>query len=451
MTARGLTIGVHLIRRRILDAADRHGGEAAHSSVFRCRSGFEAMSAHTRGSRARFVVWDEAEPADDFVARCDVLVGVPDIRLLNARARSAHRPPYLAMVMGDATRAVPWTSPLMARLQSNDTLVCTCEADTRILREFLDVPEPSGLDVAPMPGDLSRFFEGRPPAPAAVEALRGVGPDRPVVLSAERLTEQKGVHRLVPLVAGLRDRGHRPVLVVLGSRTATNDYQRAITGQLAAAGLLDSVVWMPFLTPDELAALYARSTLVVSASTIYDNNFGYVPIESMAVGTPPVVTAWGGYRDSVVAGVTGIHIPTTLHPDLSVSVDVEASVRAADELLGDASAYERVSRAARERAADRFSVPATARRYTELAEVALARREADLPPWTVNERGRAAVRLGWTDRVDNPDRTGRVRRSAPGRSARETDEMHELEYRIYRHYATEVEPVAAPAGLTGRG
>jgi glycosyltransferase involved in cell wall biosynthesis len=447
MTAGSLRIGVHLIRRRILQQAARYGGEAAHGSVFRCWTGFEAISALTRGSRSRFEIWDEVEPADAFVARCDVLVGIPDIRLLNARRRSVRRPPYLAMVMGDATRALPWPSPILRLLQSNDTMVCTCVADTQILRVFLRTPEPSSLQVAPMPGDLSPFVEGKPLPLAAVEALRQFAPDRPVILSAERLKPEKGVHGLIPLVADLHDRGHRPVLVILGARPSTGAYQQAIELQLSRAGLLEACVWLPFLRPDALAAVYARSAFVVSASTIYDNNFGYVPIESMSVGTPPIVTDWGGYRDSVVDGVTGIRMPTTLHAGGSVSIDWMPAAKAADALLRDSSRYERVRKAGRERVASTFSVEATASRYAELAEAALARREEALGPWAVTDAGRRAVQVGWTDRIDNAERTERLpRRSPRSGAARPSDaqmpEVEELHRLIYAHYATHVEPAA---------
>lgn len=447
MTAGRLRIGVHLIRRRILRHAARHGGEAAHGSVFRCWGGFEAISALTWASRARFVIWDEAESADAFVARCDVLIGIPDIRLLNARRRTRRRPPYLAMVMGDATRGLPWPSTVLRLLQSNDTLVCTCVADTRILRLFLQVPAPGSLQVAPMPGDLSLFAAGKRLPPVAAEALRPFGPDRPLILSAERLKQEKGVHGLIPLVADLRNRGHRPVLVILGARPRADAYRQAIEGELIRAGLAEACVWLPFLAPDALAAVYARSTFVVSASTIYDNNFGYVPIESMSAGTPPVVTDWGGYRDSVVDGVTGIHMPTTLRADGSVTMDWKPAAAAADALLRDSARYERVRAAGRERVASTFSVEAAASRYAELAEAALARDESALGPWGITEAGRRAVRAGWTDRIDNAERTERRPRGPAGSpaatlTADQLAETAEIKQLIYAHYATYAEPAA---------
>ncbi|GAA5095234.1 glycosyltransferase [Nocardia iowensis] len=429
-----IRIGVHFIRRRILRAAEKYGGPAAHSSVFRCAKGFDALSAAPAGKDTVFEAWDEREPADEFVGRVDVLVGIPDIRLLNARDRSRHRPPYLALVMGDATRAVPWRVALMRRFQSNDTLVCSCSADREILRTFLDAPWESSVDVAPMPTDLGLFLPNGPAPAALTEALAGFDPRRPVILSAERMKPEKGVHHIVPLAAWLRDHGHRPVLVFLHAAAGATKtaYQAELEASLAAAQLTDAAVFLPFLDASGLAAAYARATFVVSASTIYDNNFGYVPIESQVARTPPIVADWGGYRDSVRHGRTGVHMPTTVQLDGSVTVDWLPAARAAADLLADPEQYDRTAEAGWRHVQDRFSIEASLRIYSALAMTALERDTDAAPDWRINELGQHAIDIGWTDQTDTPDRTGRQRWRDLGRAA-DYDAIHQL---IYGKYAT---------------
>jgi glycosyltransferase involved in cell wall biosynthesis len=435
-------IGVHFIRRRLLRRAEAHGGRTAHSSVFRCAAGFEALCGLSTGS-VRYEAWDEREPAEDFVRRVDALVGIPDIRLFTARERTGCRPPYLALVMGDATRAVPFSPVIMKMLQPDDTLICSCTADLEVLAETLEPPAPDSLAFAPMPSDLSLFTPRAPLPETWAAALDGFDPARPLILSAERMTPAKGVHRIIPFAAFLRDQGHRPVLAFLGDdgSAAKSVYRARLEAIAAEHGLARSSLFLPFADATQLGALYARASLVVSASTIYDNNFGYVPIEAQVVGTPPVVTDWGGYRDSVLDGVTGLHMPTRLESDGSVSVDWLPAARAADALLCDEAARDRMREAGRRHMAENYSIAASFRIYAELAHDALARDRSALADWRIGELGRIAVAAGWTDQTDNPDRTGRVPRSAPTAGA-DYDRVHRAIYRKYATHPQKAEKVA---------
>lgn len=54
-----------------------------------------------------------------------------------------------------------------------------------------------------------------------------------------------------------------------------------------------------------LAELYRRARLLVFAPV---EDFGIVPVEAMAAGTPVIVNGRGGAAESVIDGVTGVHV-----------------------------------------------------------------------------------------------------------------------------------------------
>jgi glycosyltransferase involved in cell wall biosynthesis len=75
---------------------------------------------------------------------------------------------------------------------------------------------------------------------------------------------------------------------------------------------------------DAMPALLRSADAVVCVP--WYEPFGIVPLEAMACGVPVVATAVGGQIDSVVHGVTGVHVPPR---------DPSALAAALRELLAD--------------------------------------------------------------------------------------------------------------------
>jgi hypothetical protein len=88
-----------------------------------------------------------------------------------------------------------------------------------------------------------------------------------------------------------------------------------------------------------------RSADVVVSVPWYEP-FGMVAVEAMACGVPVVASAVGGQVDTVVDGVTGIHVPPRRPDEVA---------RALNALLTDARMRKRMGTAGAERARNRYS------------------------------------------------------------------------------------------------
>jgi D-inositol-3-phosphate glycosyltransferase len=71
------------------------------------------------------------------------------------------------------------------------------------------------------------------------------------------------------------------------------------------AGVAERVTFLGHVDPADVPALLRSADLTVSLPS--HHSFGRVPVESMACGTPVVVTAVGGHLDTVIDDVTGVY------------------------------------------------------------------------------------------------------------------------------------------------
>ena len=69
-------------------------------------------------------------------------------------------------------------------------------------------------------------------------------------------------------------------------------------------------------TDAELRALYSQASLVVFPA---EEDFGIVPVEAQACGTPVVALGRGGTLDSILDGTTGVFAETQTVDDFAVA------------------------------------------------------------------------------------------------------------------------------------
>ncbi len=171
--------------------------------------------------------------------------------------------------------------------------------------------QPSRIDVIPCGVDLEQFHPDaadNPDEHRPVDHHRHPGAERRRrVVIVSRLVERKGIGNVITAMADLPD----VELLIAGGpppHLLGADAEAARFRDLAAAlGVADRVHLLGALDREHVPSLL-RSADVVACCPWYEP-FGLVAVEAMACGVPVVASAVGGLAESVVHGVTGMHVP----------------------------------------------------------------------------------------------------------------------------------------------
>jgi len=117
---------------------------------------------------------------------------------------------------------------------------------------------------------------------------------RPIVLAVRRLVRRMGLEDLIDAVKLLKKRVPDVLLLIAGKGRLQEELQTRIT----EAGLDDNVKLLGFVPDQHLAALYRAATISV-VPTVALEGFGLITVESLASGTPVLVTPVGGLPEAV--------------------------------------------------------------------------------------------------------------------------------------------------------
>ncbi|HEV7990832.1 MAG TPA: glycosyltransferase family 4 protein [Gemmatimonadaceae bacterium] len=253
--------------------------------------------------------------------------------LIHRRARV----PYLVTMHGSDLRlagSFPMGESLFRRVAAGAGAVSA--VSSWLARDAERLSPQTTVSVAPMP---------------VVDRLFGPGgarqPDR--LLFVGKLTEQKGLHRLLRAMTRMRTSA---ALTVVGAGRVDDAEVKRLASEL---GLADRIEWLPLLTQEELAVQYRRAAIHVVPAL--DEGLGLTAVEALLSETPVVGFASGGLPDIVLDGVTG---------RLVAAGDVEALADALDAVLGDPEARQAMGVAGAEHARRLFGPNAAAARYVAL-------------------------------------------------------------------------------------
>jgi len=238
-------------------------------------------------------------------------------------------------------------------------IVATCTDEVfELLRLGAD---PGRISVVPCGVDTELFRPDGPVEPGSIV---------PRIVVVTRLVERKGVADVIAALSALPG----VELVVAGGGEADllrdDPEARRLASLAKELGVVERVELRGRIDREHVAPLL-RSADVVVCSPWYEP-FGIVPLEAMACGRPVVASAVGGLIDTVVDGVTGLHMPPRRPDKLAHAIG---------RLLADPVLRERLGAAGAERARSRYEwarvADATLDVYLEvLAESAVADKEA---------------------------------------------------------------------------
>jgi glycosyltransferase involved in cell wall biosynthesis len=247
---------------------------------------------------------------------------------------------------GLASRLYRWADRLMA--PATTVTICVTETERRAglaagtCSAARTVVIPNAVDVATAP---------RARHDGAVPRIVAVG----------RLAPPKDPITLVRALARLP--GGRFSALIVGD----GPERGAVAAELTARGLTGAVELAG--ARRDVPELLARSDVFALASL---SEGGPISIlEAMAAGLPVVASDVGGVGDIVVPGETGLLVP---------AADPDALASALARLLADPELRRRLGAAGRERARERFDLPALRAAHLELYARELARRGVPLIP-----------------------------------------------------------------------
>jgi mannosylfructose-phosphate synthase len=168
--------------------------------------------------------------------------------------------------------------------------------------------------------DDNRFF---PVSGASRNAIRQrLGYTGKVVLAIGRLARNKGYDLLMDAFSIVAPRLPDAVLHLAVGGASLNPAERTILADLhaqaASLGLTDRVKFSGFVADANLADHYRAADVFVLCSRY--EPFGMTAIESMACGTPTVVTTHGGLYRALTFGRHALYADTLDKEDLGISI-----------------------------------------------------------------------------------------------------------------------------------
>jgi len=304
--------------------------------VVEAEGGFDLMHVHDwPASFASFVVQNA--------------YGLPMLSTIHATERGRNR----GWLTSDLSRAIDGAE---RQLVACSQAVITCsEAMKNEVTQYFSFPA-DRMVVIPNGVDARRFDALRATDLSEFRA-QYARPDEKIIFHVGRLVYEKGADLLVEAAPRVLNRVPDAKFVIAGHGPLLPALRRRVHEMYLA----DKILLSGFVSDDDRDRLYVAADVCVFPSRY--EPFGIVALESMAAGTPVVVSDVGGLGSVVANGQTGL----TTYPE-NIDSLAEAIVRA----LEDTAASARLAKQALEVVQERMTWPViahqTVARYRAVAE-----------------------------------------------------------------------------------
>ena len=202
---------------------------------------------------------------------------------------------------------------------------------------------PNVVSVVPHGVDVERF---RPVHDRAAAWQASGFPGRLGIATVGRIRPEKGTDLFVKaMIRTLPSRPDWTALVIGKAEARFAGFKANLQRQIAEAGLENRIIFTGEIKKANLPATLAALSLFVAVPRY--EGYGMTPLEAMASGTPVVVSNTGAFSGFLEGGSSGILVPLE---------DLQQMTDAVRLLMDDSQRRESMASAARERAANRFSV-----------------------------------------------------------------------------------------------
>jgi len=226
----------------------------------------------------------------DLIASHFALYAAPLVGLFDDRPLIAHfHGPWAleSRAEGEPAWSV-WGKALLERsvYRRAQRFIVLSSAFRDVLVERYDV-DAGHIRVVPGGVDADRFNTGL--SRRAARQRLSWPTNRPIVLAVRRLVRRTGVSRLVDAIGRVRDQIPEVQLYLAGTGPLRDELAR----QIRERGLSTHATLLGFV-PDDLLPLAYRAADLSVVPTVAHEGFGLVVVESLAAGTPALVTPVGG-------------------------------------------------------------------------------------------------------------------------------------------------------------